>query len=270
MPEMEDQVQHEEVPMVEFKKDRLKVNTMSREVSQATWDCWKATEGLWTILNAINDDKIEKFEWDFILKSLGGDEEILSQNDADFLFLYLDKDNSGDISKPELRALLNLVVRINKWDENNCPTKEEMIKATFQYALNEKKLHSTIDYTLQMAIISTKNSLTKLLNDMKRAKENYGLVHGAINDSSKEVFPDPSRIFDAQLKEHEDIINRYAGPSQERYEKLKKLLTIAEEEYKFVMSQVQGLLDQGQELEELRARDEKCCKILGCLCPCTF
>jgi len=268
MPKKEGNIQLGEVRVDAIKKDKLKVNSMAREVSKATWDCWKATEGLWTILNAINDDKIEKFEWDFILKSLGRDKEILSQNDADFLFLYLDKDNSGDISKPELRALLNLVVRINKWDENNAPTNEEMIRATFEYALNEKKLNSTIDYTLQMAIISAKNSLTKHLNDMRSAQGNYGLVKEAINNGSKQVFPNPRRIFDAELKEHEDLINRYAGPSKERYEKLKKLLSLAEDEYKFVISQVEGLLDQGRELEILRARDEKCCKIFGCLCPC--
>jgi len=266
----EDQDQVEVVRVDAMKKDKLKIDSMSREVSKDTWNCWKASEDLWKILSAVNDDKIEKFEWDFILKSIGGDKEILSQNDRDFLFLYLDKDNSGDISKPELRALLNLVVRLNKWDENNAPTKEDMIRATFQYALKEKKNHSTIDYTIQMAIISVKNSLTKLLNDMRSAKGNYGLVIGAIEDSSKQVFPNPRRIFDAQLKEHEDIINRYAGPSKERYEQLKKLLKLVEEEYNFVNSQVQDFLDQGRELERLRARDEKCCKILGCLCPCAF
>jgi len=271
MPEKEEDQDQPKVGRVDAKKkNNLRVKSMKREVSSATWNCWKTTESLWKVLNAINDDKIEKYEWDFILKSMGGEEEILTQNDADFLFLYLDKDNSGDISKAELRALLNLVVMINKWDEKNAPTKEDMIRATFRYALKEKKHSSMIDYTLQMAIISVKNSLTKLLNDMRSAKGNYGLVIDAINDSSKQVFPNPRSIFDAQLKEHEDIINRYAGPSKERYEKLKKLLNRAEEEYKFVNSQVKVFLDQGRELQRLTARDEKCCKIFGCLCPCAF
>jgi len=251
-------------------KDSLKIGGMAREVSQATWDCWKTTEGLWKILNAIADDKIEKFEWDFILKSMGGNEEILSRNDSDFLFFYLDKDNSGDISKPELRALLNLVVRINKWNENNPPTKEQMIRAAFQYALNDKKNHSMIDYTLQMALIGATNSLTNLLKDMRSAKAQYAVVTKAITDGKRKVFRNPRKIFDEQLKEHEDIINKYAGPMKKRYGAVRQLLNEAEKEYNFVNAQVKQFLDQGQELERLRDRDEKCCKIFGCLCPCTF
>jgi len=251
-------------------KDSLKIDNMSREVSKATWDAWKSTEHLWSILNAIPDDKIEKFEWDFILKSMGGDEDILSQNDSDFLFLYLDKDNSGDISKPELRALVNLVVRHNKWGSKNSPTKEEMIKATYQYALNEKKHHSAIDYTLQVAIISVRNSLTKLLNDIRSAKAHYGLVNKAISKNDGQVFPNPTKIFEEKLKEHEQIINKYPGPLKQRYESVKQLLAETEKEYNLVNSQVQDFLLQGQELNRLRERDEKCCKVFGCLCPCTF
>ena len=106
----------------------------TREISQSTWDTWQQTECLWSILDAIPDDKIEKSEWDFILKSLGKDEPILSRDESDFLFLYLDKDHSGDISKPELKYLFNEVVTINKWDENNAPTKREMLKQSFEYA----------------------------------------------------------------------------------------------------------------------------------------
>jgi len=255
------------------KKDQLKVkmDSMSREVSKATWDCWKSTESLWRILNAIPDDKIEKFEWDFILKSMGRkDEKILSQDDSDFLFMYLDKDNSDDISKPELRALLDLVVRHNKWGAKNSPTIEEMIKATYQYALNEKKSHSSIDYTLQVAIIAVKNKLTKLLGDIRSAKVHYGLVNKAITDNNMQVFNNPTSIFEKNLKEHEDVINKYPGPLKQRYDSVKQLLTVTEEEYNYVNNQVQDFLLQGRELDRLRDRDEKCCKILGCLCPCTF
>jgi len=249
-------------------KDSLKIDNMSREVSKGTWDAWKSTEHLWRILNAIPDDKIEKFEWDFILKSMGGDEDILPQNDSDFLFHYLDKDASGDISKPELRQLLNLVVRHNKWGEKNSPTKEEMIRATYQYALNDKKNHSAIDYTLQIAIISVKNSLTKLLSDIRNAKVHYGLVQEAISKDDERVFTNPRKIFEEKLKEHEDIINKYPGPLKQRYEEVKQLLAETEEVYNFVNSQVGDFLLQGQELDRLRKRDEKCCKIFGCLCPC--
>jgi len=249
----------------------LQIKNMSREVSKATWDCWQTTEDLWKILNAIPDDKIEKYEWDFILKSLSEDERILSQDDSDFLFLYLDKDNSGDISKPELRALLNLVVRVNKWDENNRPSRAEMIRATYEYAFNDKKNNNAIDYKLQMAVITVKNLLTKLLRDMRSAKKYYEEVNKAIVDSDKEVFPNPRNIFVSHLKEHEEIIDKYAdGPLKQQYENVKQLLATAEKDYKFVNSQIREFLDQGRELERLKGRDEKCCKILGCLCPCTF
>jgi len=251
-------------------KQRLKIDSMSRDISEATWDCWKTTEGLWKLMNAIPDDKIEKFEWNFILKALGKDEEILPQNDADFLFDYLDKDNSGDISKPELRATLDLVVRANKWSAKNSPTTKEMIKATYQYALNEKKNHSAIDYTLQIAIISVKNSLTNLLKEIRSAKGHYGLVTNAIGKNNRHIFPNPRKIFDDQLEDHEDVINKYEGPLKTRYEKVKALLAVTQEEYDLVHSQVHDFLVQGQELEILRAKDEKCCKIFGCLCPCTF
>jgi len=249
----------------------LQIQNLTRDVSKATWDCWQTTEDLWKILNAIPDEKIEKYEWDFILKSLCRNEQILSQDDSDFLFLYLDKDNSGDISKPELRALLNLVVRVNKWDENNRPSNAEMIKATYEYAFNDKKINNAIDYKLQMAVITVKNSLTKLLREMRSAKRYYGEITKAIVDSGKEVFPNPRNIFESHLKEHEEIFNKYAdGPLQQQYENAKELLVSAEKEYKFVNSQIKEFLDQGRELERLRARDEKCCKILGCLCPCAF
>jgi len=252
-------------------KHRLKVESLSRDISKASWDSWKTTEDLWKLLNAIPDDKIEKFEWNFILKSLGKDGEILPQNDADFLFDYMDKDNSGDISKAELRAVLDLVVRNNKWSGTNSPTKQEMIQATYQYALKEKKNHSAIDYTLQIAIISAKNSLTNLLKEMRSAKGHYGLVTSAIGKNNRHIFPNPRKIFDDQLKDHEDVINKYAaGPLKTHYEKVKALLAVTQEEYDVVHSQVHDFLVQGQELEILRAKDEKCCKIFGCLCPCTF
>jgi len=249
----------------------LQVQTMSREVSQATWDCWQQTEDLWKILNAIPDEKIEKFEWDFILKSLGGKKPVLSQDDSDFLFLYLDKDNSGDISKPELRALLNLVVRVNKWNEKNSPSREEMIRATYEYALNDKKKNNAIDYKLQMAIITVKNLLTELLREMRSAKGYYGEINKAIMDAGKTVFPNPKDIFEHHLEEHQEIIDKYAdGPLQQQYEDVKRMLAIAQKEYRSVNTQIKEFLDQGVELERLRSRDEKCCKIFGCLCPCAF
>jgi len=271
MSEMDGKDKDDIAPLDSNKKQhKLRIENMSREVSKATWDCFKSTEHLWTILNAIPDDKIEKFEWDFILKSMGGDEDILSQNDSDFLFLYLDKDNSGDISKPELRSLLNLVVRHNKWGEKNSPTKEEMIKATYQYAMNEKKHHSGIDYTLQVAIISVKNSLTKLLSDITSGKKHFEKVEEAISKSDVQVFQNPTGIFDEKLKEHAAIITKYPGPLKKRYDGVKQLLAETEKEYTLVTSQVQDFLLQGRELDRLTERDEKCCKIFGCLCPCTF
>jgi len=249
----------DEIEVIQFddasKEDNRKIGGMSRrEVSDDTWNCWKATEGLWQILNAIPDDKIEKFEWDFMLKSLGGDKEILSQNNSDFLFLYLDKDNSGDISKPELKSLLNLVVMVNKWNAKNAPTNEGMIRAAYQYALKDKKSHSMIDYIIQMAIIDTTNTLTKLLKDIRSAKAQYSVVTTAITDGKMQVFRNPREIFDEHIKEHEEIINKYAGPMKKLYRDVEQLLHEAEKEYNLVNAQVKELLNQGRELQRLTDR----------------
>lgn len=253
----------------ELQPKAVPFNNMAREVSKGTFDCWKQTEDLWKILNAIPDDKIEKFEWNFILKSMGGDDIILNQDDSDFLFMYLDKDNSGDISKPELRALLNLVVRVNKWNQSNTPSRTEMIRATFQYALDDQKTNHAIDYKLRMAVISVKNSLTELLREMRTAKVDYGKVITAIDDEDKKVFKNPRKIFEDKLKKHTEIIQNYAdGTLLKQYKGAEKLLAEAEQEYKSVNAQINKFLVQGRELERLTERDERCCKIFGCLCPC--
>jgi len=251
-------------PKVEF-------TDMSRVVSKATVNCYKQTEDLWKILNAIPDQKIEKFEWNFILKLLGKDGPILTQNESDFLFNYLDKDNSGDITKPELRSLLNLVVRENKWDENNSPTKDEMLKLTFKYAYDDIRVNSAVDFTLQMAVIKANNSLLNMLREMKNAKKHYENINGAIEKREKDVFKNPDNIFTDHLKKHEEIINKYAdGPLKSQYDEIKNLLQLTKKEYDKINAQIKEFLEQGHELERLRERDAKCCKFLGCLCPCTF
>jgi len=244
----------------------LECKAMSRETSKATFNTWKATESLWTILNAIPDDKIEKFEWDFILKSLGKEEQILSQDDSDFLFFYLDKDNSGDISKPELRSLLNKVVRVNKWGDKNTPSRREMLLRTRDYALEDRKENFAIDYTIQKEIITVKNGLNRLLEQIRNANKYYNelSIH-----NKKTVFPDPQEIYDDHLKEHEKVISKYANVSlQTRYNEVMRLLKVAKVEYTNVISQTQVYLEQGEELERLRDRDERCCKIFWCLLPC--
>jgi len=249
----------------------MSFNPMSRDVSKGTWDTWHHTQNLWSIMNAIPDDKIEKFEWDFVIKSVGKHETVLSQDKADFLFAYLDKDNDGSISKPELKAKLNLVVRLHKWDENNTPTKTEMIQCTYDYAFKDMKENNPIDFKLQMAMITVKNLLTKLLHQIRTARKHYEAVHEAIIDTSQALFSDPQKIYDKHLKEHEGILSQYAsGNLQRRYNDVKELLNAVLEEYNFVNAQTTEFIEKGRELCKLKERDERCCKVFGCLCPCVF
>merc|ERR1719193_3062221 len=244
---------------------------MQRDVSQATWNTHKQTETFWSVLNVISDNKIEKFEWDFVLKMVGDGIPILSQDQSDFLFMYLDKDNSGDITKPELRALLNLVVRKNKWGYDNSPTLNEMIKCTYEYALEDKQKVSPIDFQLQTAVIAVRNKLTKFQGQIKNAKKCNEDLNKVIEESSTVLFSNPQKIFDTHLNEHALTIDKYAvGPLQSQYNEVKKLLKTASEEFNLLNSRVKQFTDQDSELKRMRARDAKCCKIFGCVCPCAF
>jgi len=241
----------------------------ARDVSEATWETWKHTENLWSVLNAIADEKIEKFEWDFIIKSLEKDDPVLSQDEADFLFAYLDKDDDGCITKPELKAKLNLVVRVNKWDKDNAPSKEEMIQCTYNYAMQDMKQNNSIDFSIQMAMITVKNSLIKLRHQIRSARKDYKAVNEAI-DSSAAIFSDPQKIFDRHLKEHEETLEKYGNGNylQTRYGEVKELLKVVQEEYSSVNAQMREFIEQGRELRMLKEHDERCCKVFGCLCPC--
>lgn len=243
---------------------------MQREVSKGTWNAYKQTESFWSILNVISDNKIEKLEWNFVLKTAGDGKPILSEDESDFLFMYMDKNNSGDITKPELRILLNLVVSSNKWEEHYTPTTAEMIKSTYEYALKDK-MKTPIDFTLQTAVIATKNKLTKFGRQLDTAKVYTEDLNKAITGEKATLFGNPQEMFDDQLKEHASTIEQYAsGPLQTQYDEVKKLLQTAKDEYNLVNSRIQQFVEQDDELEYMRARDAKCCKIFGCVCPCAF
>jgi len=267
----------------------VEFEVMNREVSKNTRDTYRKIEGFWSILNVISDDKIEKFEWDFVLKMAGRGKAILSEDESDFLFIYLDTNNSGDITKPELRALLTLVVDTNKnkWDEQYIPTLDDMIRCAYEYAFNDK-MKSPIDLKLQTSVITVKNKLTKFrrkLNTAKKyneelnkavtgnstKKKNNEELNKAINGNSTALFPNPQEIFDSHLNEHASTIDKYAiGPLKAQYDDVKNLLKTSKKEYNLVNARMKQFVDQADELNYLKARNAKCCKIFGCVCPCAF
>merc|ERR1719289_102675 len=99
-----------------------------------------------------------------------------------------------------------------------------MIQSTYSYALNDMEKNSPVDYKLQVAVISAKNLLTKLLSQMKKAQHHYGEMNNAINNDTA-MFPDPKELWDVHLKEHEQLFSEYAnGRQQSMYGEAKRLL----------------------------------------------
>jgi len=254
-----------------FAPEVVKITTLTHDglfmnVSEETNMCLMLADKLWDILNVIPSDKIEKFEWDFILKSLGDGKPVLEQNESDFLFVYLDKSNTGDITKPELRSLLELALRNNDWDVDYEPTYKEIIQRVYEYALNDEE--KAIRWQLELAVIKARNDLTRLLDALKKAKYDYSLIDTAMVEEQASLFTEPQRIFDRHLKEHQEIIEKFPmGTIQGKFDQLKKMLDKAEKEYKLVDSQIKKFVDQANKLEMLEIRDAKCCKVFGCLCP---
>lgn len=243
------------------------MSTMEKEVSDATRNCYRQGELLWVTFNAIPDEVIDKSEWNFILKSLGKNGDILSQFESDFLFLYLDTDYSGDITKQELRTLLDKVIRDNKWNDYTKPSTEEMIKTVHKYALEDSKNQRLWAHDIQLALIRVKNQLTDLIRKMGDASIYYEEIKNAINDPRKEIFDtNPRKIYHEHLEEYEDMLNKLkekrGSNIQKQYEEVKKIFGEAEKKYKSVSDQISHFAGQDRELE-------KCCKIFGYFCPCT-
>lgn len=239
------------------------ISVMEKEISDATRNCYWQGELLWGTFNAIADEVIVKSEWNFILNYLGKNGDLLNQNESDFLFLYLDTDHSGDITKQELRTLLDKVVRKNKWNDSNKPTTVEMIKTAYAYAFQDSVNQRPWVHDIQMALIKVKNELTNLSRKMGDASIYYEEISNTIDDPHRELFnTNPKKIYDEHLKNYESMLKEKKGTNiQKQYEEVKKIYTDAEEKYISVCYQIRHFAGQERELK-------KCCKIFGYLCPC--
>jgi len=265
MPSDESKVQKEE-KIDSAPKDMLPrvVSYKGLEItlSEGSAESYARVKELLDFINIIPGDNIEKFEWDFIFKSLSKENPILEEDESEFLFTYLDRSKMGAINKKFLRDSLVHVVRNGEWDGIDKPSNREIFRKFYEYSVKEQKQSHGIDYKLNLAVMQVKKRLGKLKRDIDSAKNHFDLINGAIEEGQLTLFADPQSIFDDQLKDHQKFLKQYEGGSfQKNYDSVKKMLYEAKKNYAVVNAQLNAL-------RELKENDSKCCKFFGCLCPC--
>jgi len=245
-----------EVPRVISHKGLLK--SCSEETAKAL--IW--LEEIISIFDMIDGEEIHKDDWDFLMKLIDRKNPVLEKNDSEFLFVHLEKNNSGYTTKGILKAFLRTTVRDSKRNLNNKPLNREIFQMAYEHAVNDQKLNKRYTYEFQIALTNAQSALSKLVLDLKTINRNYKLINDSIEEGNSSPFPNPQIIYEQHLKEHESVIDKYVtGSLKKRYMVVKEMQSEAQTQWEIFNSQL-------SELVELRERDSRCCKIFGCLCPC--
>jgi len=217
--------------------------------------------------------KVTRREWNFVLKELGDDTgPVLKEEEANFLFKWLDKDRSGEITKYNFEAFIGGVVM--KFMETDSP--REILRKAFETAEAESQRMGGIDYQVQKLLLKAETTLTKHIENMSFTKQCYNKAltkaeavteeRAAGRSPSTNVFASPKKRYEEDLEGWKKTIEIGNDRLKAQYRDVMVKINEAEAVTQEVNDMVRIFVEQGAELGYLRERDSHCCRMACLLC----